>query len=231
LYLRTNSIPDIIVECIYNARKNLETEGLFRVNGDKQKMGEVLKLLELGKKKIEFFLFHFLFIYFFFKKKIGTFEKLNEDLDQHTSASVLKHYFRELPDPLFTYQYHNAFLDTIKLDNEQFVIQNLKLINSLPFSHRIIFITIFPFLQDVTKQSSLNLMNEGNIGIVFGPTLMRLDYSFFYFYFIFFYFFLFFRSLEEKNGQVDMTNRKATFIEKFMLNSEQILPFISVVKF
>eukprot|EP01091_Cochliopodium_minus_P009974 TRINITY_DN2579_c3_g2_i2.p1 TRINITY_DN2579_c3_g2~~TRINITY_DN2579_c3_g2_i2.p1 ORF type:complete len:425 (-),score=119.83 TRINITY_DN2579_c3_g2_i2:173-1447(-) len=184
LYNRTRSIPEIIIECIYNAKNNLETEGLFRVPGDTQKMKDIEKQLQLG-----------------------TFTKLDESVGQHTSASLLKHFFRELPDPLFTFANNHAFTDTIKLSNEEFSKENIKLINTLSFAHRLVIITILPFLKEISSFSSKNLMNEGNLGIVFGPTLMK--------------------SPEEVNGQVDMTNKRASFIESLIINADKILPHIN----
>lgn len=91
----------------------------------------------------------------------------------HEVATLLKMYFRELPDPVVpTTQYHAMleastkappeFVETVKLCVAQFPTINFTCLRLL-----------FAFLYRVSLCSTDNKMTTENLGIVFAPNLLR----------------------------------------------------------
>ena len=97
-------------------------------------------------------------------------EEAVQKADIDAVAGVLKQYFRELPDPLFTYAQYSKFV-------KAGVDKNWALIKvalfALPPGHRETILFMLGFLAKVSLYQDQNKMTEANIGIVFVPTLMR----------------------------------------------------------
>lgn len=78
--------------------RGLEEEGLYRIGGVNTK---ITKLIGLGmdRQKTE-------------KERLQFFyeEQASDLLETKTIASALKHYLRNLNEPLMTYRYHNGFI-------------------------------------------------------------------------------------------------------------------------
>lgn len=78
--------------------RGLEEEGLYRIGGVNTK---ITKLITLGmdRNKTE-------------KERLQFFheEQYSDLLETKTIASALKHYLRNLHEPLMTYRYHNGFI-------------------------------------------------------------------------------------------------------------------------
>ncbi|KAI1237152.1 N-chimaerin, partial [Lamprotornis superbus] len=95
-----------------------------------------------------------------------------EDINIITGA--LKLYFRDLPIPLITYDAYPKFIESAKTadPDEQLEIlhEALKL---LPPAHCETLRYLMAHLKRVTLHEKENLMSAENLGIVFGPTLMR----------------------------------------------------------
>ncbi|KAJ5772163.1 hypothetical protein N7520_002692 [Penicillium odoratum] len=93
--------------------------------------------------------------------------------DVNSVAGLVKQFFRDLPDPLFTAQYYTQFIEAARVDDDtQRRDQLHALINSLPDAHYATLRAIILHLNKVQEHSSQNRMNAGNIAICFGPTLM-----------------------------------------------------------
>lgn len=93
--------------------------------------------------------------------------------DPHAVAGVLKKFFRELPEPLFTLESHKAFLETLKVEQTAQPGVLRPLIESLPALNLRIIRHMIPFLFLISKHKDRNMMNVQNLSIVFGPTFMR----------------------------------------------------------
>lgn len=92
----------------------------------------------------------------------------------HVAANLLKLFFRELPEPLFTSALYQQFLDAIKLTDTH--NQRVTLLNTcdlLPASYRKILFYLLDHLVRVSQESHKNMMHLENLAVVFGPTLMR----------------------------------------------------------
>lgn len=140
--------------CISQLNKlGLREQGIYRVSGAQTKMHKLIT---------------------------NTFEDKNIkavfDVDDvKVIASSLKYYFREiLPEPLLTFNLHQDFLEAMKTENRQQKITNLtNVVSSLPKMNFECLKMLIKHLNDVATYQNENLMQESNLGVVFGPTLMR----------------------------------------------------------
>ncbi|XP_044299155.1 rho GTPase-activating protein 9 isoform X2 [Varanus komodoensis] len=94
--------------------------------------------------------------------------------DVHVITGALKLFFRELPEPLVPYSLFDEFIAAVKLPDLKEKISKLAgLIQSLPQSNRDTLQYLLEHLRKVMELSDVNRMTTQNIGIVFGPTLLR----------------------------------------------------------
>ncbi|KAI3365790.1 hypothetical protein L3Q82_000790 [Scortum barcoo] len=95
-----------------------------------------------------------------------------EDINIITGA--LKLYFRELPIPLITYDAHPRFIEAAKITDPDKRLESLhEALKLLPPAHCETLRYLMAHLKRVTQYEKENLMSSENLGIVFGPTLMR----------------------------------------------------------
>ncbi|KAG9349495.1 hypothetical protein JZ751_027940, partial [Albula glossodonta] len=95
-----------------------------------------------------------------------------EDINIITGA--LKLYLRDLPIPVITYDAYPRFIEAVKLSNPEERLKALQdVIKLLPPAHYETLRYLVAHLKRVTNYAKDNLMNAENLGIVFGPTLMR----------------------------------------------------------
>jgi len=94
----------------------------------------------------------------------------------HDIASVttlLKHFLRDLPDPLLTSAQYSAFIQSAKIEDDTVRRDSLHaIINSLPDPNYATLRVLTLHLDRVAQKSEKNRMTPGNLAIVFGPTLM-----------------------------------------------------------
>ena len=94
--------------------------------------------------------------------------------ESKTLASAVKQYFRDLSKPLMTYQLYNNFLEAVKKEEEAVRLNEIYLVLvKLPRANREILKVLVRHLSRVSKMRDVNLMNASNLGVVFGPTLLR----------------------------------------------------------
>ena len=87
-------------------------------------------------------------------------------------AGLLKQYLRELPEPLFTYKHHGAFVKAGVEKNLPAVKATMEI---LPFGHKETLLLMLGFLMKVTEFQEQNKMQEANLAIVFAPTIMKCN--------------------------------------------------------
>eukprot|EP00066_Takifugu_rubripes_P013231 XP_011602497.1 PREDICTED: rho GTPase-activating protein 23 isoform X3 [Takifugu rubripes] len=94
--------------------------------------------------------------------------------DLNVVSSLLKSFFRKLPEPLFTNDKYNDFIDANRMDDASERLKTLKkLIRDLPdhYYHTLKF--LIGHLKTVADNSDKNKMEPRNLALVFGPTLVR----------------------------------------------------------
>uniref|UniRef100_A0A3P9IVR4 Rho GTPase activating protein 26 n=1 Tax=Oryzias latipes TaxID=8090 RepID=A0A3P9IVR4_ORYLA len=91
-----------------------------------------------------------------------------------TITSAIKHYLRVLPAPLMTYQYQRSFIKAAKMDNPETRVTEIHtLVHRLPEKNRQMLELLVNHLANVASHHHQNLMTIANLGVVFGPTLLR----------------------------------------------------------
>ena len=150
---------DQVRRCIEWLRKYAVTaEGLFRVSGSAQDN------LTFAAKLVE----HRLDI-----------EAYGPDrLSAHTVTTGLKVYLREKTLPVIPYKYYKDYMAQFRQGDRSAdaVRRNCQnLMATLPENNRRILGLIVAFLKEVAAHESENKMNPHNLGVVFGPTLMRAE--------------------------------------------------------
>uniref|UniRef100_A0A667XSE2 Oligophrenin 1 n=1 Tax=Myripristis murdjan TaxID=586833 RepID=A0A667XSE2_9TELE len=98
----------------------------------------------------------------------------SSDWDIKTITSAMKFYLRSLSEPLMTYSLHTDLILAAKSDNLDFRLSEIhSLIYKLPEKNREMLEVLIQHLVNVCSYSQENLMTPSNMGVIFGPTLMR----------------------------------------------------------
>lgn len=137
--------------------RGLEEQGLYRVVGVTSKVN---KLLAMGLDR----------------RKSDRLANLEDPMEWETKTitSALKNYLRNLPEPLMTFRYHNGFIAAAKLELRQIRVNDVHtLIHRLPKQNFEVLDILVKHLTKVAGKRDKNLMTIGNLGVCFGPTLLR----------------------------------------------------------
>ncbi|KAG6896429.1 hypothetical protein C0992_008304 [Termitomyces sp. T32_za158] len=150
-------VPVIVEKCIEAVEAvALEYEGIYRKTGGAGQSKAITQLFERGD-------------YLSFDLRDS--DRFN---DICSVTSVLKNYFRSLPVPLLTFDLHDEFMAAVKImDDAARDTTLLDLVNRLPDIHYYTLRKLMLHLHRVRDFADINKMNARNIGVVFGPTLMR----------------------------------------------------------
>ncbi|NWV94527.1 RHG42 protein, partial [Machaerirhynchus nigripectus] len=94
--------------------------------------------------------------------------------DNKTITSGLKNYLRSLSEPLMTFKLHKDFIVAVKSDDQNYRVEAVHaLVHKLPEKNREMLDILIKHLVKVSLHSQQNLMTVSNLGVIFGPTLMR----------------------------------------------------------
>ena len=95
----------------------------------------------------------------------------HEDIASVTT--LLKHFLRDLPDPLLTAAQYRDFIQAAKLDEDIVRRDSVHaLVNALPDPNYATLRVLAIHLHKVAQHSNTNKMTHNNLAIVFAPTLM-----------------------------------------------------------
>ncbi|XP_054478813.1 rho GTPase-activating protein 29 isoform X2 [Anoplopoma fimbria] len=170
-------IPFIIRKCTSEIENRaLNIKGIYRVNGAKSRVEKLCQAFENGKDLVEL-----------------------SELYPHDISNVLKLYLRQLPEPLILFRYYNDFIGLAK-ESQSIIVEELEelrlspttmtpaqvsvdlnrvlfkikdLLRQLPPAHYKTLQFLIEHLHRVTEQSEENKMTASNLGIIFGPTLIK----------------------------------------------------------
>uniref|UniRef100_A0A3Q2E0C9 Rho GTPase-activating protein 26 n=1 Tax=Cyprinodon variegatus TaxID=28743 RepID=A0A3Q2E0C9_CYPVA len=135
--------------------RGIGEQGLYRIVGVNSK---VQKLLSLAMDP----------------KTCADVELDNPEWEIKTITSAIKFYLRMLPAPLMTYQYQRSFIKAAKMDNPEARVKEIHaLVHRLPEKNRQMLEMLMKHLNNVASHHQQNLMTVANLGVVFGPTLLR----------------------------------------------------------
>uniref|UniRef100_A0A8C3U1H3 Rho GTPase-activating protein 10 n=1 Tax=Catharus ustulatus TaxID=91951 RepID=A0A8C3U1H3_CATUS len=147
----------IIKKCISAVEtRGINDQGLYRVVGVSSKVQRLLSLLMDSKTCNEVDL------------------ENSVDWEVKTITSAMKQYLRSLPEPLMTYELHGDFIVPAKSGSPESRVSAVHfLVHKLPEKNREMLEILVKHLANVSKHAKKNLMTVANLGVVFGPTLMR----------------------------------------------------------
>ncbi|XP_064470782.1 uncharacterized protein LOC135385411 isoform X2 [Ornithodoros turicata] len=101
---------------------------------------------------------------------------LNEDeirQDIHCVASLLKMYFRDLPNPLLTYQLYDKFVAAMQLQGTNRLQRIREVVKELPPPHYRTLEALIRHLSTVSDHGNRTGMTARNVAIVWAPNLLR----------------------------------------------------------
>ncbi|XP_033124379.1 rho GTPase-activating protein 26-like isoform X26 [Anneissia japonica] len=136
--------------------RGLEDQGLYRVVGVSSKVQKLTSLC-LDRRK-------------------GASVNLSNsgEFEIKTITSALKNYFRNLPEPLMTFRLHYKFTAAAKKESKTLRFNDVhKLVHELPESNFEMLAILMKHLHKVSELHEKNKMTVSNLGVCFGPTLMR----------------------------------------------------------
>ncbi|KAM4027404.1 rho GTPase-activating protein 12 isoform 3-T3 [Anomaloglossus baeobatrachus] len=147
------TVPKFVKMCIdHIEEQGLDIDGLYRVSGN-------LAVIQ----KLRFAVTH--------DEKLDLNDSKWEDI--HVITGALKMFFRELPEPLFTYSHFNDFVNAIKQEPKLRVQAVRDLIKQLPKPNQDTMQALFKHLKHVVETGEKNRMTFQSLAIVFGPTLLK----------------------------------------------------------
>ncbi|XP_039378334.1 rho GTPase-activating protein 21 isoform X3 [Mauremys reevesii] len=152
----TNKYIPLIVDicCKLVEERGLEYTGIYRVPGNNAAISSMQEELNKGMTDID----------------------VHDDKwrDLNVISSLLKSFFRKLPEPLFTNDKYADFIDANRKEDPIERLKTLKrLIHDLPEHHFETLKFLSAHLKTVAENSEKNKMEPRNLAIVFGPTLVR----------------------------------------------------------
>nr|XP_033791946.1 rho GTPase-activating protein 9 isoform X2 [Geotrypetes seraphini] len=166
------TVPKFVQLCIEAVNKRgLDADGIYRVNGNLAIIQKLRFIVDRERAVTSDGRY-------LFPEQRSQDERLNLDdsewEDIHVVTGALKLFFRELPEPLIPYTLFDHFVEAAKLPDGTEKLETFKkLVMSLPRPNHDTLQYILAHLRRVMEHAELNRMTTQNIGIVFGPTLMR----------------------------------------------------------
>ncbi|XP_041703614.1 rho GTPase-activating protein 22 isoform X2 [Coregonus clupeaformis] len=146
--------PLLVEQCVdFIRERGLDEEGLFRMPGQANLVKDLQEAFDCGDKPL-----------------------FDSNTDVHTVASLLKLYFRELPEPVVPFSMYEDFLSCAQLlakDVEEGVQELGKQVSNLPPANYNLLKYICMFLDEVQSHANKNKMSVQNLATVFGPNILR----------------------------------------------------------
>ncbi|XP_018102949.1 rho GTPase-activating protein 15 isoform X3 [Xenopus laevis] len=170
---RENStVPKFVCMCIEAVNeRGLEADGIYRVNGNLATIQKLRFIVDRERAVTTDGRY-------LFPEQLSQEEKLDLSSsdweDVHVITGALKMFFRELPEPLIPFSMFDQFIEAVQIPDLDERIETIKeLVSVLPEPNHDTLKHITSHLKRVMELSEANRMTTQNIGIVFGPTLMR----------------------------------------------------------
>lgn len=169
-----DGIPFIVKKCVCEIEQRaLHTKGIYRLNGVKTRVEKLCQAFEAGQELVEL-----------------------SQASPHDISNVLKLYLRQLPEPILSFRLYHELVglakDSLKAEAEAKVASRgradpaeteaaavamagrlRELLQDLPPENRATLTYLLRHLRRIVAVEQDNKMTPGNLGIVFGPTLLR----------------------------------------------------------
>uniref|UniRef100_A0A8B9H2K8 GEM interacting protein n=1 Tax=Astyanax mexicanus TaxID=7994 RepID=A0A8B9H2K8_ASTMX len=159
-------VPFIVQCCTGEIESRaLTVQGVYRVSGSKPRILKLCHAFETQKDQVDL-----------------------AEVSPHDVTSVLKYFFKELPEPLLTFDLYNDFINIGKeiqrLSEKDHVAETAQIVENIVINIKQLLARLPPcnystvrhmmgHLHRISENFEENKMSPGNLGIVFGPTLLR----------------------------------------------------------
>lgn len=152
-----SEIPAIVYKCIayLDKEENVTREGIFRLSGSSNLIDKYVQRLDKGEDV-----------------------DLSQELDPHAVAGLLKLYFRDLPEPLMTFELYPWFIASMSTQDRAVRLRYLKyLVEKLPPVNMGLLVYLLTFLLKISTFAEVNKMALHNLATVFAPNLLKSHQS------------------------------------------------------
>ncbi|NXC10595.1 ARAP3 protein, partial [Orthonyx spaldingii] len=154
--LSRGDIPIIVDSCIaFITQYGLRHEGIYRKNGAKSRIKVLMEEFRRDARNV----------------KLRISDNFIEDV-----TDVLKRFFRELEDPIFTSELHPQWKEAAEISSKPQRLERYKeLIHRLPRLNHKTLAALIGHLYRVQKCADLNQMSTKNLSLLFAPSLFQTD--------------------------------------------------------
>ncbi|CAO1637231.1 unnamed protein product [Parajaminaea phylloscopi] len=150
-------VPGILEKCAASVEAfGKENIGIYRLSGTTSKVQRLKAKFDADWVQVDLF------------------EDAEALSDVNIVSGCLKLWFRELPEPLLTWELYRNFVDAAKVDNDR--LRHIRLhevVNQLPDANYSTLKALMGHLDRIRSCEQLNQMSASNLAIVFGPTLLN----------------------------------------------------------
>ncbi|XP_029854389.1 arf-GAP with Rho-GAP domain, ANK repeat and PH domain-containing protein 3 isoform X4 [Aquila chrysaetos chrysaetos] len=154
--LSRGDIPIIVDSCIaFITQYGLRHEGIYRKNGAKSRIKVLMEEFRRDARNVKL--------------------RINDNFIEDVT-DVLKRFFRELEDPVFTLELHPHWKEAAEISSKPQRLERYKdLIHRLPRLNHKTLAALIGHLYRVQKCADLNQMSTKNLSLLFAPSLFQTD--------------------------------------------------------
>ncbi|XP_062443722.1 arf-GAP with Rho-GAP domain, ANK repeat and PH domain-containing protein 3 isoform X2 [Rhea pennata] len=154
--LSRGDIPIIVDSCIaFITQYGLRHEGIYRKNGAKSRIKVLMEEFRRDARNVKL--------------------RINDNFIEDVT-DVLKRFFRELEDPIFTLELHPQWKEAAGISSKPQRLERYKeLIHRLPRLNHKTLAALIGHLYRVQKCADLNQMSTKNLSLLFAPSLFQTD--------------------------------------------------------
>ncbi|CAG9577010.1 unnamed protein product [Danaus chrysippus] len=146
------AVPQVLVECSRAIEQRGAVDGIYRLSGGAALTQRLRAAFDAG---------------------LAADLRAPLQRDPHALASLLKMYFRELPNPLCTYQLYDSFVSAVTAPEQQRLKAVRDTVVKLPPPHYRTLSYLMRHLRRVSLLSESTGMTARNMAIVWAPNLLR----------------------------------------------------------
>ncbi|XP_063231883.1 rho GTPase-activating protein 6-like [Bacillus rossius redtenbacheri] len=160
---REPGVPSLVAACCRHLEAHgLHTLGIFRVSSSKKRVRQLREVFDSGKET-----------------------QLDDQVCPHDVATLLKEFFRDLPEPLLCRDLYHAFVRTQRIRNRRLQLEALQhLVQQLPVPNRDTLWALLTFLSKVALHAgdytdergesvAGNKMDSSNLATLFAPNILH----------------------------------------------------------
>lgn len=151
------TVPKVVEKCIEAIEKagGIDMVGIYRLSGTTSKIGRLKQRFDTDIDNV----------------KLEVADENQSEIND--IAGAMKLWFRELPEPLLTWNLYASFIEAGRIDNPR--LRHIRLherVNELPDANYATLKYLMGHLDKIRRNESINSMGASNLAVIFGPTLL-----------------------------------------------------------